>query len=97
MGQRNGFSAGDVAKLNTMYTCNKTNIGHGVTHAPGRPTTLKPIGAIGANPVIPAAATSSRPLLNFLGNLFRPRKDEEDGESDERLDAIEEESSNTID
>lgn len=99
MGQRNGFSKGDVAKLNAMYSCDKSNIGGGVASSPGRPT-LKPI-AIVTNALKPAAAsttTSSRPLLNFLGNLLKPRKDEDSEDSaDEWLDAIEEDSSNTID
>lgn len=76
-----------------MYSCNKNNIGSGDAPATSRPT-VKPI----ANSVKPAAAsttTPKRPVVNFLGNLFRPRKDEDS--DDERLDAVEEDSSNTID
>lgn len=78
MGQRNGFSPGDIAKLKAMYHCNSAN-------APSKPAAASsgasaPSAHRPARPVRP-----NRPVLNVLGNIirpFRPRGDEVEYEGD---------------
>lgn len=75
MGQRNGFSSGDVTKLNAMYHCNKASAGS----VPNRPVSSSSSTAQRPN----SPARPNRPILNILGNIvrpFRPRGDEDDEE-----------------
>lgn len=73
MGQRDGFSDSDVAKLNGMYEC-KINGGSSAT-------TRRP--ASGRPPVLSAGSPSSSnsgnsyPVLNFINNLVKPFFQEE--------------------
>lgn len=78
MGQRDGFSDSDVAKLNAMYSCDSS------THKPsaGRPA------AVTATPAKPTATAASphrpnRPVLNFLGHVIKPFFHEGDGEDND--------------
>lgn len=105
MGQRNGFSANDVAKLNAMYACDKTSIGAGATTPTAKPTAkptagAKPAAASSAKPKpkpTPAPSPSPSPVLTFLGNLIRPFF-HEDGEEDlAGLDAVDADIDNSID
>lgn len=87
MGQRDGFSSGDIAKLNAMYHCNVS--GSGSTS----PTENHPFRPI--RPLLPLRPNRpsrpnrpNRPVLNLIGNLIRPREegDEElEGESDSAM------------
>lgn len=60
MGQRNGFSAGDVTKLKAMYKCNNGN--------------SKPVSASHASvkPQVAGGSGGKYPVLNFIGNLVKP-------------------------
>ena len=66
MGQRDSFSARDIAKLNYMYSCKKG----------ADSTSLIP----GETNVLPNSA-STFPLLNFIANLIKPFFNEENGDN----------------
>lgn len=69
MGQRNGFSAGDVAKLNGMYNCKKDSSTSSASN--GRPPLLS------SGPTTTSNSGNSYPVLNFISNLVKPFFQEE--------------------
>lgn len=80
MGQRNGFSSGDIKKLNAMYRCDKVS-NSAAASTPNRPASPATSTATAQRPNRPARP--NRPVLNVLGNImrpFRPRGDEDDDE-----------------
>lgn len=68
MGQRDGFSNSDVAKLNGMYECKKTGSSLVTTRKPlsGRPPVLSSGSPSNTN------SGNSYPVLNFINNLVKP-------------------------
>lgn len=96
MGQRNGFSDGDVAKLNAMYKCNPSSIEEGKPVTAAVPLAASSSSSSSAKPssssssAKPFKTTPGRPLVNFIGNLVRPFLHENVDDAD-RQDAVEEE------
>lgn len=74
MGQRDGFSDSDVAKLNGMYECKKN--GGSSTGTTRRPSSARPPVLSSGSPSTTNSA-NSYPVLNFISNLVKPFFQEE--------------------
>lgn len=68
MGQRNGFSDGDVAKLNSMYKCPPIKNSKPATFKPHVPHTPVHAGASAGG----HGGGTKYPVLNFIGNFVKP-------------------------
>lgn len=68
MGQRDGFSDSDVAKLNGMYECKKNSgSSFGTTR---RPSSARPPVLSSGFPSVNSG--NSNPVLSFISNLVKP-------------------------
>lgn len=73
MGQRDGFSDSDVAKLNGMYECKKN--GGSSVGTTRRPSSARPPVLSSGSPS--ANSGNSNPVLSFITNLVKPFFQEE--------------------
>lgn len=75
MGQRDGFSDSDVAKLNAMYECKK-NSGSSIGTT-RRPSAGRPPAVLSSGSPSTSNSGNSYPVLNFINNLVKPFFQEE--------------------